>query len=77
MVRHDYDHFIGLFCRKTFFKVNFVLYKLYLNFNQFFISQLPGFNEQEANIPDNTTWRWRFDISHQLWYSGMPVDEVG
>ncbi len=34
MVRHDYDHFIGLFCRKTFFKVNFVLYKLYLNFNK-------------------------------------------
>jgi len=30
--------------------LSFVLYKLYLNFNQCFINQLPGFIKEEANI---------------------------
>jgi len=36
-VRHDFDHFIkSLSLRKSFFKVNFVLYKLYHNFKYIF-----------------------------------------
>ena len=40
--------------RKPFFKVNFVLYKLYLNFNQIFINHLPVglFIEYEKNITE-------------------------
>jgi len=38
-VRHDFDHFIKFCFKKPFFKVNFVLYKLYFNFNTFFINQ--------------------------------------
>ena len=44
--------FLFIFCRKPFFKVNFVLYKLYLNFNQCFINQLPGFNKLEGKYSD-------------------------